>query len=160
MTAWPRLLQRSSVREQRLIVAAAVVVVAALLYVFAWQPIVADIDRVDRDLPQARGVLDTARAQADSIVALERAPAPVPASSQQPLTVVERVLAERNLRQIATALDAQEGRVRLTFAAVRFDAIPGLLDALQRSGLRASEATIAQRVEAGMVRAEFAFVRA
>ena len=140
-----------------MILIAAVVVVAALLYVFAWQPMVADIDRLERDMPRARAVLDTARAQADSIVALERAPAPV--STQEPLAVVERVLAERSLRQVVTALAAQEGRVRLTFAAVRFDAIPGLLDALQRAGLRAAEATIAQRVEAGTVRAEFAFVR-
>ncbi len=155
---WPRALQRSSVREQRMIFAAIVVVVAALAYVFAWQPMVADIERLDRDVPHARAVLETARAQADSVIALERAPAP--ASAQAPLAVVERVLAERNLRQMATALDAQEGRVRLTFAAVPFAAIPGLLDALQRAGIRASEATIAQRVEAGSVRAEFAFVRA
>jgi type II secretory pathway component PulM len=102
-------------------------------------------------------VLETARAQADGIAALERAPAAP--STQEPLAVVERVLAERNLRAMATALDAQEGRVRLTFAGVPFNALPGLLDALARAGVRAVEATIAQRVEAGTVRAEFAFVR-
>jgi type II secretory pathway component PulM len=149
--------QRASVREQRMIVVAALVVGFGLGYAFVWKPMLADIDRVARDLPRARSVLDAAHAQADSIVSLERAPAAL--RTLEPLAVVERVVAERNLRPQVTALDAQEGRVRLTFAAVRFDALPGLIDALQRAGVRVAEATLAQRVEAGMVRAEFAFVR-
>jgi len=157
MMPMPAAWQRASVREQRLVVAAALVVVLGLGYALVWKPMLADIDRLARDLPQARSVLDAARAQADSIVALERAPAAL--RTQEPLAVVERVVAERNLRAQVTALDAQEGRVRLTFAAVRFDAIPGLVDALQRAGVRVAEVTVAQRVEAGMVRAEFAFVR-
>jgi len=149
--------QRASVREQRMIVVAAIVVVFGFGYAFAWTPMLGDIDRLTRDLPRARSVLDAARAQADSVASLERSPAPV--RTQELLPTVERVLAERNLRQQATALDANEGRVRLTFAAVRFDAIPGLLDALQRAGVRVADATLVQRVEAGTVRAEFAFVR-
>lgn len=157
MIEMPAAWQRASVREQRMIAVAALVVVFGLGYAVVWKPMAADIDRLARDLPRLRGVLDVARAQADTIVALERAPAPV--AAQPPLAIVERILAERNLRQAATALDTQEGRVRLTFAAVRFDAVVALLDALQRAGIRAAEVNIAQRVEAGMVRAEFAFVR-
>jgi general secretion pathway protein M len=154
----PAAWQRASPREQRMIAVATLVVVLGLGYAFVWKPMQSDIDRLGRDLPRARSVLAAARAQADSIVALERAPAPV--RTQEPLAAVERVLAERNLRQAVTALDAQEGRVRLTFAAVRFDAIPGMLDALLKTaGVRAAEATITQRVEAGMVRAEFALTR-
>ena len=154
----PAFWQRASLREQRMIVVAAAVVILGLGYAFAWKPMQGDIERLARDLPRARSVLDAARAQADGIAALERAPAPVRA--QEPLAVVERVLAERNLRQQVTALDAQEGRVRLTFAAVRFDALPGLLDALLRAGgIRPAEATITQRVEPGMARAEFVLTR-
>jgi len=154
----PAFWQRASLREQRMIAVATAVVVLGLGYAFVWVPMQGDVDRLARDLPRARGVLDAARAQADSIAALERAPAPVRA--QEALVVVERVLAERNLRRQVTALDAQEGRVRLTFAAVRFDALPGLLDALLRAGgLRPAEATITQRVEPGMARAEFVLTR-
>jgi type II secretory pathway component PulM len=70
------------------------------------------------------------------------------------------VLAERGLRPAVTAIDVQDGRVRLTFAAVRFDALIALLDALARTdGLRAVDAVLAARVEPGTVRAELTLAR-
>jgi hypothetical protein len=67
---------------------------------------------------------------------------------------------ERGLRPAVTALDVQDGRVRLTFAAVRFDALVALLDALARTdGLRAVDAVLAARVEPGTVRAELTLAR-
>lgn len=150
--------QRSSVREQRMIVAAATVVGLAIGWVLVWKPMTADIERLARDVPRAQGVLAAALAQADNLVALQRTPPP--ARTQEPLAAVERVLAERNLRASVSALDLSEGRVRLTFAAVRFDAIPGLLDALNRvAGVRAAAATLTPRVEPGLVRAEFSLAR-
>lgn len=149
---------RASVRERRLVLLAGAVVVAALGWTFVWQPAQGDIARLERDLPRQRAVLAAARAQADAIVALERTPAP--ARAIEPLAAVERVVAERGLRPAASLLDFSEGRVRLTFAAVRFDALPGLLDALTKTaGVRVADATITQRVEPGMVRAELALVR-
>lgn len=151
-------LQRSSVREQRMVVAAAIVIGLAAGWLLIWNPMTADIERLARDVPRAQSVLAAARAQADSLIALQRTP-PVP-RTQAPLASVERVLAERNLRSAVSALDVSEGRVRLTFAAVRFDAIPGLLDALNRvAGVRAADATLAPRVEPGLVRAEFSLIR-
>jgi type II secretory pathway component PulM len=149
---------RASVREQRMIVIAAIVVAAALGYVGVWQPITADIARTARDLPRSKSILAAARAQADNLVALERSPAPVKGADVLP--AVERVVAERGVRPAVGVLDVSEGRVRLTFAAVRFDALPGLLDALARTaGVRVADATITQRVEPGMVRAELVLVR-
>ena len=75
------------------------------------------------------GLAGVARVQADDIVALARAPAP---ARLDPLPAVERALAERNLRGAVSSLDMQDGRVRLTFAMVRFDALPPLLDTLAR----------------------------
>ena len=94
-----------------------------------WQPMTADIARVTRDLPRSKSVLAAARAQADNVIALERSPAL--AKMADPLAAVERVVAERGVRPAVSVLDLSEGRVRLTFAAVRFDALPGLLDALR-----------------------------
>ena len=149
---------RASTRERRLMLLAALVVVAAVGWTLVWQPVVRDLARLERDLPRQRAVLAAARAQADQLVALERTPAPVRALD--PLAAVERVLAERGLRPAVSLLDLSEGRVRLTFAAVRFDALPGLLDALSKTAaVRPADATITQRVEPGMVRAEFALVR-
>jgi len=70
------------------------------------------------------------------------------------------VLAERSLRAAVGTLDAQDGRVRLGFPAVRFDALVGLLDTLAKSeGLRAVDATLTARVEAGTVRADVTLAR-
>jgi type II secretory pathway component PulM len=149
---------RASRREHALIIAAAIVVVLAAAWAWLWQPMNADIARLQRDLPRAHSGLATARAQADDLIALQRTSGP--ARNADPRAAVERVLAEGGLRPAVTALDVQDGRVRLTFAAVRFDALVAALDALARTdGLRAVDAVLAARVEPGTVRAELTLAR-
>lgn len=149
---------RASRRERALLALAAVVVALAVLWLWVWQPMIADIARLERDLPRTRAVLAAARAQADDLVALQRSS--VRAKSGDPRAAVERVLAERGLRAAVNSLDVQDGRVRLGFAVVRFDALVGLLDALAKSeGLRAVDATLTARVEAGTVRADVTLAR-
>ena len=149
---------RASRRERTMIIGAAVVLALAAGWLWIWQPMNDDIARLKRDLPRAQAVLATARAQAEALAALQRTSAL--AKSGDPRAAVERVLAERSLRPAVTALDVQEGRVRLTFAAVRFDTLVALLDALARTdGLRAVDAVLAARVEPGTVRAEITFAR-
>jgi len=146
--------QRMSPREQQLVAIAAVVVLGALGWIGVWLPMNADLARLARDVPRSEALAANARAQADDIVALTRASAPV---RGEPLAAVERVLAERNLRGSVTSLDMQEGRVRMTFAMVRFDALAPLLDALSRgAALVPADITLHPRVEAGFVRAEIA----
>jgi len=73
---------------------------------------------------------------------------------------LERVLAQRNLRSAVTQLEWQDGRARIVFAGVDFDALVAALEAMQREAqLRAVEATIAARVEPGIVRAELTLAR-
>lgn len=149
---------RASTRERRLVIAAALVVLFAAGWTWLWQPVNADIARLQRDLPYAKSALAAARAQADELVALQRATVPV--KSADPRSVVERALGERGLRNEVTALDLQDGRVRLTFAAVRFDALPALLAALAKAdGLRVVDAVLSARVEPGIVRAELTLAR-
>jgi len=149
--AWHRL----SAREQRMVAIAAGVVLAALAWIGIWRPMNADIARLARDVPRMESLASTARGNADDIVALGRAAAPARAD---PLPAAERVLAERNLRASVSSLDMQEGRLRMTFASVRFDALPALVDALARTaGLLPTDITLQPRVEPGYVRAELAF---
>ena len=102
-------------------------------------------------------MLAAARAQAADLVALQKAP---PRRRGPMLPAIERSVAERGLRADAGALDEKDGRVRITFAAVRFDALVPLLDALaQGAGVQVIDASLAQRVEPGMVRAEFVLAR-
>ena len=131
---------------------AAVVVVATIAWIGVWQPMNVDIVRLSRDVPRIESLAVSVRAQANDIVALARNPAPAPVD---PLPAVERVLAERNLRAAVTSLDLQDGRVRMTFAMVRFDALVPLLDALARgASLVPADITLQPRVEPGLVRAE------
>jgi len=148
---------RASLRERRMVVVAAIVVIGGLGWAWVWQPLVADTARLARDLPRERAVLAAARAQAADIVALDKAAA----SPRGPLVPsIERIVAERGLRAEAGPIDEKDGRVRLTFAAVRFDALVPLLAALtEGAGVRVTDATLAQRVEPGMVRAELALAR-
>ncbi len=149
---------RASTRERRMLVAAILVVVAALGWSLLWQPIAADLARLERDVPREQAILAAARAQSDAIAALERAPRAMRSADAR--TVVERVLVERDLRQAVGTLDAQDGGVRITFPAVRFDDLVSTLDALARQdALRAVAVTLTGRVEPGMVRAELTLVR-
>ena len=146
--------QRMSPREQRMVAIAAVVVLGAIAWIGLWLPMNADIARLTRDVPRMESLAAAARVQADDIVALARAPVTAPAD---PLPAVERVLAERNLRGAVGSLDMQDGRVRMSFAMVRFDALPPLLDALARTaGLVPADITLQPRVEPGFVCAELA----
>lgn len=150
----PAIWQRMSTRERRMVTAAAALVFGAIAWVALWSPMTADTARLARDVPRTEALATEARAQAGDIASLARTPAP--SRAPNPLPAVERVLAERNLRAAVTSLDFSEGRVRMTFAMVRFDALPALVDALTRgAGLVPSDVTLQPRVEPGFVRAEF-----
>ena len=149
---------RWSRRERAFVLAAVAIVALGGGWALCWQPMRADIERMERDRVRTARVLVAAQAQADDVATLQRAAAPVRAA--EPRAALERVLAERGLRSGAGALDTKEGRTRVTLDAVRFTDLVALLDVLARAdGLRVVEATLATRIEPGMVRAELIFVR-
>jgi type II secretory pathway component PulM len=159
VSAW----ERASTRERRAIALALLVVGGALAYTFLWRPMLADSTRLTRELPIARQNLAAARAQADALIALQRAAGD--GQTADPRASIERAaieaaLADHDLRSVVTSFDIADGRARLTFAAVRFAAVPEFLAALQRDdGLRVVEAVITARVEPGVVRAELTLAR-
>jgi len=149
---------RSAPRERVLVALGLAVVVAYVGWTFIWQPIVRDTERAQRDLRRDRAVLANARVQADEIAGLAKSPATL--KERDLRSAVERVLTERQLRAAATALDLTDNRVRVTFAAVHFEALVGALDVLAKAeGLRTVEATLTPRVAPGTVRAELVLAR-
>ncbi len=70
------------------------------------------------------------------------------------------MLAQQGMRAPMTQLEWQEGRARIVFADVKFDALVATLEALQRDAhLRVVEGTLTARVEPGSVRAELTVAR-
>ncbi len=149
---------RSSPRERRFAVVAAVVVLVAAAWSLIWQPVQDDTQRTRRELVTSRAALAKAQLQVDELAGLQRAPAN-PASAD-PRADVERVLGERGQKASLTSLEAKDDRIALTFAAIGFDALVGVLDTLARNdGLRAVEVTLTSRIDPGTVRAEIVLAR-
>jgi type II secretory pathway component PulM len=144
--------------ERRVVAAIAVAVGVAVLWAAIWQPLRRDGDAMRTTHDVNATALAAARRMTEEAAGLARTagtPAPVDTRS-----MLERILAQHNLRAAVTQLDWQEGRAHVVFAAVSYDALIALLEALQREGkLRAVEATLTARVEPGTVRAELTLAR-
>ncbi len=111
-----------------------------------------DSERLTTQLEGHRAVLADAKRRADDIAALSRSSAvPAPRDARAEL---EAVLARQGIKP--TAIDRIDNdRLRMTFDGVSFDALPSLLEALQRDArLRVVELSATARVETGQVRVE------
>lgn len=140
-------------RDRRLLVAASGLVLVVAAWALLWQPMVRGIATMRVAVPRDAVALAEGRRLVEEIAGLARAPA-VP-RSDEPRGALERILAGSGLRPAVTQLDWQDGRARIVFAAVAFDRLVGVLEALQREGrLRVVEAVVTARVEPGSVRAE------
>jgi type II secretory pathway component PulM len=140
-------------RERRIVTALALVVVVAIGWLLVWQPLQQDVAALRAGAPAARAELAEAQRLAAEIAGLTRTPPP-PAAPIAPARF-EQVLAERGIPAGTAQVAWEDGRARLTLAAVRFDTLVAALDALARDfGLRAVEATLTARVDPGTVRAE------
>ena len=153
-----RWLAGKSRTERRIVAAIVVVAGVATLWLGLWQPLRRDADALRAARETNAPALAAARKMTEEAAGLARATPPAaPADARAAL---ERILAQQNLRGAVTQLDWQEGRARVVFAAIPYDALVALLEALQRDGkLRAVDATLTARVEPGMVRAELTLAR-
>ena len=149
---------RMSSRERRLAVGTGAVVLLVAAWTLVWLPLQEDVPRARADLQRDRAVLAAARAQATEIAGLERSAQPQ--FSGNPRVAIERVTGERGLQGAVTSLDVKDNRANVTFAAIGFDALVGLLDSLGKTeGLRAVDARLTSRVEPGALRAEVTLAR-
>jgi type II secretory pathway component PulM len=144
--------QLRSRAERMLLSLGGTVVLVGVVWIALWQPMQRDIERMTRDLGAQRAALAEARRRAEDIATLSRntvAPAPRDARAD-----LDAALARHGIK--ATAIDRIDNdRLRVTFDAVGFDALPPLLETLQHDArLRAVDLVATARVEPGQVRVE------
>jgi type II secretory pathway component PulM len=159
---WPAPLERLMAGRTRSERYAAVsllsAVIVIVLWFLVWQPLVRDRDTMRAARGADSAALAAARTMTEEAGGLARA-APVPAAPA-PRDGLERVLVQQNLRSVVTQLDWRDGRAHLVFAAIGYDPLIAMLEALQRDAwLRVAEAVITARVEPGTVRAELTLAR-
>lgn len=145
--------------ERTLLSGGAALFTLGLAWLFVWQPLVLDSERLTRQLAAERVALVAAQRQADTIAGLARG-APLVATSE-PRAALDAVLAQRGLKSAATTIErGGDERIRLTFDSIAFDALTAFLDALQRTAqLRAIDLVATARVESGQVRADITLGR-
>ena len=144
--------------ERRTTVALLVVVAAAVLWATLWVPLARDTATLRLTRAANAAALAEARDRAKEASELSRT-GPV-AGAADARADLDRVLAQQGVRPAVTSLDWRDGRAQLVFAALPYDRLIALLEALQQSAkLRAVEATITARVEPGMVRADLTLAR-
>jgi type II secretory pathway component PulM len=145
--------------ERALLAAGATLLCLALAWLFIWQPLELDNERLTRQLAADRATLAQAHREADAIAGLARS-APAVATTD-PRAALDAVLAQQGLKSAATSIERTDNdRIRMTFDSIGFDALTAFLDALQRSAqLRAVELVATARVEPGQVRADLTLAR-
>jgi general secretion pathway protein M len=151
---WSRL----SSRERVGAVTAAAVVLAGLGWTLLWQPLAADRERLDRELPALRAGVAVAREHDAEAQGLRRQSPPVRTGDLG--AALERALVARGLRTVASDIDIKASQVRFTLASVDLAALAALLDSLAREeALFPVEMTLTARVEPGLLRAEVTLAR-
>ena len=147
-----------SAGERRVVAIVAVVVGTALAWWVVWQPLSRDVAALHAANTRGAAALADARRMTDEMAGLARAG--IPTAGADGRSELDRVLALQGLRVAVTQQDWQDGRARLVFAAVGYDALIAALEALQRDArLRLVDATFTARVEPGTVRAELVLAR-
>lgn len=157
-TAAGRWWQRMTAREQFLVGLGAAIVMVGAAWTIAWQPLVRDWARAEAAQQEKAAMLALARQRVEEASTLTRESKPAP--TPDPKAAALRVLDQRGMRATATAIDAQDARVRITFASLPVAALAPLLEALGRNErLFPVEMTLTARVEAATVRAEITLAR-
>jgi type II secretory pathway component PulM len=144
--------------ERSIVASLALLILVAVAWWGVWQPVTRDVEASRATLARTNAALADARRMTEEMVGLSRAAALPPDGDPRP--DLERVLVQQNLRSALTQQDWKDGRARLVFRGVNYDALVAGLEALQRDlHLRIVEATLTARVEPGTVRAELVLAR-
>jgi type II secretory pathway component PulM len=150
---------RASRRERAFVAVGAAAIVVAAGWALLGSPLQNERERLARVLREGQATLALAESRASETAALSRQAPGV--RTADPKAAATRVLDERGLRSGVTALDVQDGRVRITFAGIPVASLVALVDALGRDErLFVNEMALTARVEPGQVRAELTLARA
>lgn len=144
--------QLRSRTERILLLVIGVGVFAVIAWLALWQPMQRDTERLTRQLAAQRTALAEAQRGAEDIATLSRntaAPAPRDARADLDATLTRQGIKATGIERI------DNDRIRVMFDGVSFDALPPLLESLQRDArLRTVDLTATARIEPGQVRVE------
>ncbi len=156
--AWLASWRQRPPRERALVALAALVVGGAAVYGLLYRPLAEGRTELERAAAQARSDVATARRLADDVAGLAREARAAPTADLRAAAM--RVVAASGLKDALTAIDASNGRVRVTFADVGVDAFAAFVDLAGREELLfPAEVLLAARVTPGQVRAEATLAR-
>jgi type II secretory pathway component PulM len=145
-------------RQHALAALGALLVAGAPVALLVAVPLQRDLASTEAALVDARAAVAEARRQAAEI-GTARAGALLAAGDAR--AAVERILVQRGVRSLVTALQGKDGRIEVTFEAIDFATLTALVEALAREArVFPVEALVAARTTPGSVRAEIAFARA
>ena len=142
--------------ERRTVVLLLIFVVVAVLWSMLWVPLTRDIASLRLAHAANASALAEAREQAKEASELARTGSAATAFDAR--AELDRALLP--LRPAVTSLEWRDERAQLVFAAISYERLVGLLEAVQQDAkLRAVEVTLTARVEPGMVRADLTLAR-
>lgn len=150
-----------SARERRILVAGLAVVLLLVTYGWLWRPMVADLARLQDQLPRLRAQAAQLDQAGDEIARL-RARAPAGRIERAELgTLLTRSSAMHQIAGVALAPDADGARVKVTLERARFESWLAWIDELHRSHRIVLVSARLSALDApGMVRIEAEFAPA
>ena len=153
-----RWMATKSPAERRTVGALVLAIAVAVLWASLWVPLTRDTAALKLARTANAVALAEARDRATEASELTRTAARAP--TLDPRAELDRTLSQQGVRPVVTSVDWRDGRAQLAFAAISYERLINLLDALHRDAkLHAVEATITARVEPGIVRAEITLAR-
>jgi type II secretory pathway component PulM len=156
--AWLAAWHARSPRERLLIALAAIVLAGGAGYALLYQPLAQDLGDTEQAAARTRAQVVAARQVADEVAGLARDVRA--ARTADARAAIVRVAAAAGIRDALTAIDVNDGRVRVTFADVGLDAFATFVETLGREELLfPTEMLLAARVTPGRVRAEATLAR-
>lgn len=145
-------------RERRLMVAGLALLLPVTMYLYLWQPMTAQRERLHGEVERLRGEVASLRADAAEIVRLRQQPPG--GSGTDPHAQVRAVAARLGLADRLASVTAQGGdRLAVEFAAVPFTPWLAWLGELGAAGLEVVTCTIEPTAQAGEVRVQVTLAR-
>ncbi|MEO8848546.1 MAG: type II secretion system protein GspM [Casimicrobiaceae bacterium] len=147
--------QRASHRERVALVSAFAIVSVALLASYVALPLRDALVRA----PQERALRTALLAQAQLRVTEIANARPPSTAAIDARSAIERALDHQHIGRSDVTIDSTTARIGVTLSAVSLGDAAALIDSLAHEGLRVTDATLAARADAPLLRAELTFSR-
>jgi len=156
-----RFWRERSAREQLVLGAGIAIVLALLGYGWLWQPMVADLDRLDEQLPRLRAQAEQMQRAGDEIARLRARPPGGAIDPSQLAALITRSAASHQLTGLRIAPETERRGIQVSMDRARFNAWLAWIDELHRTHRLVVTNVRVHALDApGMVRIEAEFAPA